>query len=361
MFKKLFLLLSIFILFYGCVNKKKKDENSVNIANSVFKDILNNEKEKIEYTIKTILGDSYYESSKELYNPNMDKLISLVNLFSQDELSELIEGIRINFYSLGIDETDLLFLEYFPYLKRLKIIGGKNVNIEGLKYLRNLEELELSHITIYNISSISNLVSLKTLKLYGLIEIKDLSPISSLNSLESLYLWDLVSVNDISVISNLINLEYLEINNIMQSRYIWNSIENFNPIFELINLRHLDFAYVRKGKDITNIKKLIKLESLRINIYNQAELDIISYLPQLRILEISSGNFNDVTPLLRLNKLEDIDFNSCSYHDIMPLAASKSLKNIQMDFGPEKWYEFLDNGYELFKKNNIEVHPYDWR
>ena len=362
MFKKTFLLLSIFILFYGCKNNKEKTENSVNIENFVDKkDILDNEKENSEYTIKTILGKSYYESSKEIYNPNMDKLKSLVNLFSQDELSELIEEIRINFYSLGIDETDLLFLEYFPHLKRLKIIGGKNVNIEGLKYLHNLEQLELSHINIYNISSISNLVSLKILTLYGLLEIKDISPIAGLKSLEKLYLMDLESVNDISAISNLKTLEYLKISNSRSYNDISDSIDNLNPIFEITNLKILELPIDRKKIDIKNIIKLKNLEYLKININSQAEINLISDLLNLKEFVIWFGNFNDVTPLLRLNKLEDIDFPKGLYIDIMPLAASKSLKHIRIDHNPEEWYEFLDNGYKLFVENDINISIYDWR
>jgi Leucine-rich repeat (LRR) protein len=356
MFKKTILLLSILILFCGCENNKKKTENSVY-----------NKKEHFEYTINKIsgkiIGNTYIASYKTLHDPDIYELKSLVNVFSQDELSELIEEIDINFYALGIEEPDLMFLEYFPQLKRLKIGGEsiENANIEGLKYLQNLEELHISHMNVSDISPIANLDSLKFLRLYGLLEIRDLSPIENLISLETLYLWDLISINDISAISNLKCLKYLDITNIMSSYYTWDSIENFNPIFELINLEHLEVGLDRKGNDIKNIVKLKNLEYLYISIYNQAELNIISDLPQLKELQIRSGNFNDVTPLLKLNKLENIDFNWGSFYDIMPLAASKSLKYIRMDFGPEKWGEFLNNGDELFEKNDIGVYPYDWR
>jgi len=358
MFKKTFLLLSIFILFYGCKSNKEKTENSLNIENFVDKkDILDNEKENSEYTIKTILGDSYYESSKEIYYPDMDKLKSLVNVFSQDELSELIEEIRIDFYILGIDETDLMFLEYFPHLKRLKLIGGKNVNIEGLKYLHNLEGLELVNMIVFDISPIANLVSLKILTLYDLLEIKDISPIASLKSLERLSLIGLESVNDISAISNLKNLEYLKIS----YNDISDSIDYLNPIFEITNLKMLELPIERKKIDIKNIIKLKNLEYLSININSQAEINIISDLLNLKELVIWFGNFNDVTPLLRLNKLEDIDFPIGLYLDIMPLAASKSLKHIRIGHNPEEWYEFMNNGYKLFVENDINISIYDWR
>ncbi|MDR2576205.1 MAG: hypothetical protein LBC52_07165, partial [Treponema sp.] len=127
-----FLLLSICILFLGCTNPKKTTENP-----------LANEKELYGYTKKTIFEDSYYENAKYFYVRNMDQLKFLINVFSKDELSELIERISIDFYTFNITEPNLMFLEYFPQLKRLEVSGGSkvNVNIEGLKYLHNLEDL----------------------------------------------------------------------------------------------------------------------------------------------------------------------------------------------------------------------------
>jgi hypothetical protein len=353
MFKKIFLLLSIFILFYGCISYKNKAENPVNIENFADKkDFVDNEKELYGYTKETIFNDTlYFEPLKVYYIKNMNQVEFLINNFTQDELSEIIERLDINFKDT---KTDLMFLKYFPFIKKLVLTGETNGSIEGMKYLINLEDLLIKHTKVFDISSIANLTSLKSLFLLGLLELKDLSPIENLNSLISLHLWDLLSINDISAISNLKNLEYLNIAN-RSDDCIWDSIENFNPIFDITNLKSLELPIDRKEKDIKNIRKLKNLEYLKININNQEELSIISDLPQLRKLVIWFGDFNDVAPLLKLNKLEEVEFPAYYFYDIMPLAASKSLKNIRIDFSLEKWYEFLDNDYKLFEENGIGI------
>jgi hypothetical protein len=306
--------------------------------------------------IKDELKGAYIQNSKTLYKPKMEQINFLINGFTQDELSESIDKIVINFNSIGVMETDLMFLKNFPKLRRLDIEGGKktNVNLEQVKYLNNLEELRLVQIIVSNLSPISNLPSLKKLTLYGLMEIKDLSPIVNLNSLESLSLLDMVNIKDISPISKLKKLDNLYITN-MSEITKWDSIENFNPIFEIPNLRSLELPIDRKGKDIKNIGNLKKLDSLKIRITNQAELNIISDLPQLRELIIWDGNFNDVTPLLKLPKLKFVDFHTDFYIDIKPLAAGKTLERIRLGYGKEKWSEFLDNDYKVFKDTKIKV------
>jgi hypothetical protein len=308
--------------------------------------------------IKEKLKGAYLQPSKTLYKPNMDQINFLIKEFSQDELSESINKIVINFNSIGINETDLMFLKNFPKLRRLEIEGGKKtkVNIEQLKYLNNLEELRLVQIIVSDISPISNLPLLKELTLYGLFEIKDLSPIVKLNSLETLKLLDMTGIKDISPIGKLKKLENLYITN-MSEITKWDSIENFNPIFDISTLKSLDLPIDRKGKDIKNIGKLTKLDYLKINVNNQEELNLISDLPQLREFVIWNGNFNDVTPLLKLPKLKYIDFPQGLFIDVKPLTASKTIQRIRVGFSKEKWSEFIDNDFKLFKDKDIKVEP----
>jgi Leucine-rich repeat (LRR) protein len=355
MLKYLFSILSICILFFGCKSSKKAIEFS--IINDEIEVKIESNDDKNDRIKKGILDNhAYWEFSKKFYIQNMGQVEFLINGFSQDEIAEYIERLEIY---IRITNTDLMFLENFPQLKGLELRGDTIGSIEAIKYLHNLEELVISGSTVVDLSPIANLVSLKSLSLLYSININDISPIANLNSLKTLVLWDLEKVSDISAISSLENLEDLDISYVHWDYYNWDSIVNFNPIFDIIGLKRLKLIF--KEKDISNIGRLQNLEYLEIGINSQAELNSLSNLTQLRKLSIYWGDFNDVSPLVKLPNLEKIDFPLNFFVNIMPLASINSLKEIQMDFGPERWYKFQDNEGKIFKEKGIDVSPYDWR
>jgi Leucine-rich repeat (LRR) protein len=356
MLKNVFLILSICILFFGCKSSKKTTEYS--IVNDEIEVKIKSNEDKNDRIKKGILDNhAYWEFSKKFYIQNMGQVEFLINEFSQDEIAEYIERLEIYFRTTN---TDLMFLENFPQLKGLELSGDTIGNIDAIKYLHNLEELKISSPNVVDISPIANLVSLKSLSLLYTNNINDISPIANLNSLKKLVLWSLEKVSDISAISNLENLEDLDISYMHGEYYKWDNIVNFNPIFDIIGLKRLTLNF-NMEKDITNIGKLQNLEQLDISINSQTEFNSLSNLTKLRVLNIYYGFFDDVSPLLKLPNLEKIDFGGRNFVDIAPLAASNSLKEVRMDFGPERWYKFQDNEGKIFKEKGIDVDPYDWR
>ena len=108
---------------------------------------------------------------------------------------------------IGKTSGEDIYISDVAVITYLDATASEIVNLEGLQYLTNLEELYLDENQISDISSLSGLTNLTTLWLFDN-QASDISPLSGLTNLVEL---DLVGnqISDISHLSGLNNLNML--------------------------------------------------------------------------------------------------------------------------------------------------------
>ncbi|MDR0289494.1 MAG: hypothetical protein LBI06_00995 [Treponema sp.] len=305
MFKNVFLILSICILFLGYKQSRKN--------NGILEHINNEETIVINANANSGTND-YLENYLALNGIDLKdiKRLDLMAIREEDKIYEI--KLYDDYYNDNI----------------LLIIGGNNIiDILSDFNLENLEELRISGRII------------------------SFSSIGDLRSLKKLYLEHLWQINDISAISGLENLEYLMIIECKK-------LENFSPIFDLIELKYLYWENFgnENEPDLTHIGNLNKLEYFYLSPITQSNLNSLAGLEQLKELELWRSNIEDVSPLLKLPNLEKIHFGT-DWVDIMPLLASNSIKYIQINNKSyDDFYHFLENQKKLFEANGISVRSF---
>jgi len=178
-----------------------------------------------------------------------------------------------------------------------------------------------SHFLPY--SDIFKLQNLKTLKVYGFI---DISCIENLTKLEKLCLTDCYHAVTDHMIRNLVNLQYLKF--YIEGR---NEITDVS-IGQLVNLRHLDIFMCRSITD-ASIEILTNLEYLNIGYCTNITDKSVEKLKNLKYLDVSHcKNITDAS-ISKLTKLETLIMSVCNEHLISDeiLKTLQHLSNLQRD------------------------------
>ena len=251
-------------------------------------------------------------------------------------------------------------------MERLRNLDARNRNIldlTGLQFAINLNELRLRENQITDISPIAGLINLRNLDLrYNLIsdisalrglqnlieldlvvnQISDLSPLTGLISLEDLDLNE-NNVFDLSPIAGLINLEFLAFpnNNVsdlspiaglikLETLYFWgNDVSDLSPIAGLINLRTINFTG-RSVSDLSPITGLINLKNFRSWGNPVSDLSPFVGLPKLEKIDICGGKISDLTPLAFITGLKELYLVNNEISDISPLAGLTNLTRLNV-------------------------------
>ncbi|MBK8454247.1 MAG: COR domain-containing protein [Thiofilum sp.] len=148
--------------------------------------------------------------------------------------------------------SEISFLKFLVNLEYLDISCNAIIDLKPLTSLYNLRFLYLSRNIITDISQIKDLKKLETLDL-GLNRISNIESISTLNYLENLF----ISQNKIFDISSLKTLNFLK--NLSLNK---NLISNIEPITSLENLESISLS----NNVITNISPLINNGLLKFEI-----------------------------------------------------------------------------------------------
>lgn len=406
MFKYLFLILSVFILFLEC--KSSKDINT----------IVEHEKTEVELLaeLDAIIEGLTWNEREALENHNMLGLegfygrIAAIDDFSPLALLTNLEELQLTHFEM----IDISFVSKLTNLKKLVLVLNREIkNVASISNLSNLEVLSVQSSKGIDISFIENLVNLRELSLsrpwYEAGGITDISPLSNLNNLRRLRLTVDDTISDISPIMSLENLEYLElsgdgisditpvanlknlkhlklnylgtgdispISNLemleslsISSRYI--AIENFAPVSGLLNLKHL-FLEFTPHFDLSYVRYLQNLETLQIYLIDNPKLNFLANLHNLGDLDIVGSNIGDLTTLAMLPNLENLRIfgnenngefiGGSKAINIMPLAASNSLKYITTGFTSwESLADFKNNKGKIFEEKGIHVYSQDLR
>ena len=191
-----------------------------------------------------------------------------------------LQHLNISNYELLYHLIDLQILEITTEhpsinlisLKKLRIKCQKITFLEPLRYLVNIEYLDLTFCQkIISLEPLRNLINMKYLNLLHGHEIISLEPLSNLVNIEKLYLYDYNKITSLEPLKNLIKLIILNLTECSQ-------IENLEPLQNLINLKKL---ILRRCFKILDYTPLCSLKTIDVIYTTRHEsLDIISLLSQ---------------------------------------------------------------------------------
>ncbi len=224
-------------------------------------------------------------------------------------------GLREAIYAaLEKESSEPLTAAEMTTLLRLEADNRGIVDLTGLEYATDLEELIVENNSISDLSPLAGLSQLVYLILSGN-SISDISPLTALDRLTNLYLWD-NSVSDLSPLANLNELRNLGL--------FGNSISDLSPLAGLSNLRSLDLG-TNSISDLSGLEVLAELETLRLGINSITDVSALAGLRELQDLELGGNSVTEVSPLASLTNLRYLGLWNNAISDLEALVANPGL------------------------------------
>ncbi len=222
------------------------------------------------------------------------------NLISNADLSSLAYLINLKYLFLGDNEkiSDISSLQNLTNLISLGLYHNSVVNIDPLKGMASMADLDLSGNKISDISALSHLANLASLSLGNDIEggensINDIEPLSNLRKLASLNLTS-ASLVDISPLRNITSLQQLVLDH--------NKISNVNSLKGLARLTQLNLNN-NSIEDISALASVTNLETLDLSSNHISNVSSLGNLTRLTELYLKDNQISDSSPLDTLTKL----------------------------------------------------------
>ncbi|MBC2237325.1 leucine-rich repeat domain-containing protein [Listeria innocua] len=192
-------------------------------------------------------------------------------------------------------------------------------SIEGIQYLTNLTELNISNAEVSDISALKDLTKLTKLEMYQN-NISDINVLENLTNITDLDLHD-NQLTDISPVRNLTNLVELNL--------AYNQISDISAVSTLSKLNKLWFTD-NQVSDISAVAGLNNLSSLSLG-YNQiSDLSILTNLTNLDGLGIEHNQISDLTPIANLTNLTFVGLHNNQISDLTPIATLTNLTRMYL-------------------------------
>ena len=239
-----------------------------------------------------------------------------------------LDGLRYltNLQELNLSRNPISDLSELKYLKKLTKLELATIYLhqEGESDLSPLSELTLKHLGLFSnhIADISPLASLVNLEYLDLShnEIRDITPIANLTNLRELNL-GFNHIEDISPLSSLTKLQKLHLSelgvedlaplaNLKNLEYLVLfslPVKSIDVLSNLKNLTTLQLSYLEaKTEDLFILKKLKKLTSLSLQGFTIEDLSFLESLNQLTELDLTANHIKDISTLANLTELEKL-------------------------------------------------------
>ena len=247
--------------------------------------------------------------------------------------------------------------EYSTDLTELDLsgMGLTDTDIEPLRYMVNLEILNLNDNNLSDLSPLADLHRLIGLRIGGYnSDIADLSPLEGLTSLEDLALPPNSKIQDLSPLSGLTSLQYLFMEGTWGSDPV-SYIQDLSPLSNLTQLTEISLV-VADGTDISPLKKLTNLQRLALNgklTTPSRDLSVLSDMTRLQSVSLHSldidtldgvegavhlrnlflSNYSgvkDLTPLSELTDMQSLNLWVDGDVDLSPLENMKNLQELNL-------------------------------
>mgnify|MGYP000141473666 CR=1 FL=1 len=223
------------------------------------------------------------------------------------------------------------------FLKTIRIIKSKNLDY----YLENFRLFEpKDFMGIENqisTNELEQIINSKHIIIGKNVEINNLKPLSMISNLETLYCYS-SKINCLRPLKKLKNLKKVI--------FLCNNIKKLKHLKKLIKLEELTF-YDNKVKNLKPLNNLVRLKRIWFD-YNKVEnLEPLRGLFNLESLTFRHNKVKNLEPLIYLKKLENLRFENNKVETLNPI---KDLKNIKTIFCKNN----LINEQEIinFKINN---------
>ncbi|CAL6079688.1 leucine-rich_repeat domain-containing protein [Hexamita inflata] len=224
-------------------------------------------------------------------------------------LQDLTSITSLNFSCCNLRDTTNMSEQAVQKLKYIKtplfeVKENYYIDIAPLKFLVQLEKLNMNHCELNKIDVLSYLTNLKELELADNDNIDDITPLSNLLQLRILNLQHCCLTN-VEALQFLQNLEELNLAN------------NFNINKNKV-IQHSDYL------DTTPLQYLTKLTILNLNSCDKLQLSFLSKLTNLDQLNLSFNFIQDIRPLQHLN-LKQLNLSGTEFDDIQHDIQKKQL------------------------------------
>ncbi|MEM7361650.1 MAG: hypothetical protein AAF335_01415 [Bacteroidota bacterium] len=284
--------------------------------------------------------------------PNKENLKSLEVWYPEsfDILSSFTSLVELEIYTYEANIKSLDFIKPLKNLKTLSLQGFPVVkDIKPIKDKTNLEILKL--IGFDDLEDLNPLESLKNtlkeLKLFQLMKVKDFSPVGKLKKLSILSIYDIPKVKELSFLKNLKKLKELILSSLPKVNQKYHcKLFLFDRVKKISNTSAAPTAPQHKWtKEEEEELKLAEKEvaEIKINKTNFPELEKLNLdFPLVYCLADNA----DLASFLNLKKIKQLKLS----REIEKSAHGKLLKEMQdFDFKESKYVEaFADKDIELF-------------
>ncbi|MCB6193481.1 dockerin type I domain-containing protein [Blautia marasmi] len=208
-----------------------------------------------------------------------------INITTTDSVYFPDEQLRNNWYIKNCDKNGdgIITKKELEALTSLTISANEEVNLEGIEYIVNLEELKIEPYgpvdalkVTQNYEGIGKLVKLKELSVSG------------------------GYLGDLSILAGLQNLQTLKLHSVV--------VTGLAPISQLSNLEYLNLTHMGIGK-IPNLDKLEKLSTLDLSDNYFKDISSLVSLP-LSELYLKNNRIESIPEWVNFGKLNCIDISN---------------------------------------------------
>ncbi|CAL6005765.1 leucine-rich_repeat protein [Hexamita inflata] len=231
-------------------------------------------------------------------------------------------------------------INQFQNLKELDLPGNEGLDlsllqdltqITSLKFLAQLEKLNMNHCELNKIDVLRYLTNLKELDLGDNDRIDDITPLGNLLQLRILNL-EHCCLTNVEALQLLLNLEELNLAGnlnicydkvIQQTGYL-----DTTPLQYLTKLTILNLDSCAKLQ-LGSLSKLTNLDQLYISSNNIQEIKALQYL-KLKQLYLSSTKIDDMNALQYLTDLTILDLSKCKLSSVKALKTLVNLKELNL-------------------------------
>ena len=221
---------------------------------------------------------------------------------------------------------------YSTDLRELKLtgMGLTDSEVQDIRYMVNVDNLDLSGNDITDLSFLTELTELRNLRLSeGNNNLTDLSPLAGLTNLKSLQLPAEGQVSDLSPLAGLTNLETLWFNGNWGNTAGY--ITDLSPLENLANLTNVGIK-IGTVTDFTPLTGLTKLQEL-------------SLYGDISALDLSA--LGDMTGLTRLYLSSMDGSNGVAVQDLSALSGLTNLQDLQISVNGLKSFHGLEGATKL--------------